>query len=172
MLVDLFLVIVLTICFITDIKYQKIYNKVIFPSLAGAVALHLIFSGFSGLKFSLIGLTVGFCILLIPYFLGGIGAGDIKLLALIGAIKGSFFVINTALYMALIGGAIALVIILSHKEFIRFIKGVGLWVVSLFYGIRYKLELPTSVFLKKYPYGVAIAGGAFICLIFKGAWVV
>ena len=172
MLFDLILVIVLAICFITDLKYQKIYNKVIFPSLVTVVLLHFIFSGGNGLKLSLIGFAAGFCILLIPYFLGGIGAGDVKLLSLIGAIKGSIFVINTALFMGLIGGVIALVIIFSHKEFLNFIKGLQQWFVSSFYGIAYKLEFPTTVFLKKYPYGVAIAGGAAICLIFKGAWIV
>lgn len=172
MLFDLILVVVLAICFITDLRHQKIYNKVIFPSLIAAVLLHFIIDGYSGLRLSLVGFAAGFSILLIPYLLGGIGAGDVKFLAFIGAVKGSYFAINTALYMALIGGAIALVIIISHKEFIRFFKGLILWVFSMFHGIRYKLELPTSVFLKKYPYGVAIAGGAVICLVFKGAWIV
>lgn len=172
MLLDFILVLVLVICFITDIRYQKIYNKVIFSSLAIAVSIHLIYFGYAGLKYSIMGFTVGFCMLLIPYLLGGIGAGDVKLLALIGAIKGSFFVLNTALYMALIGGIIALVIILLNKHTLRFLKKFYLWILYFLYGIRVKLELPSTPFLKKYPYGVAIVGGAFICLIFKGAWLI
>ncbi|MCM1988191.1 A24 family peptidase [Oceanirhabdus seepicola] len=172
MIFDIILVLVLIICLITDVKEQMIYNKVIFPTLITVVPLHLILNGVGGLKSSLLGLLVGFSLLLIPYFLGGIGAGDVKLLALIGAIKGSFFVLNTALYMAVIGGLIALIIILVNKETARCFKGMIIWVVSFFQGVRYKLELPTSALIKKYPYGVAIVGGAAICLIFKGAWIV
>jgi len=172
MLFDFILVTVLSICLITDLKYQKIYNKIIFPSLCAAFLFHYIFNGYNGFKYSITGFGVGFFMLLIPYFLGGIGAGDVKLLGLIGALKGSYFVINTALYMALIGGVIALCIIFSHREFFMFIKGLFIWVYSLLHGIAYKVEFPTSVFLKKYPYGAAIAGGAVICLVFKGAWIV
>ncbi|MCY6371177.1 A24 family peptidase [Clostridium ganghwense] len=172
MLFDLILVFVLITCFITDLKYQKIYNKVIFPSLIVSLLLHFIFYGYIGLKSSLLGFVVGFGILLIPYFSGGIGAGDVKLLALIGAIKGSTFVFNTALYMAVIGGIMALVVILYHKDSLKFFKELFLWIISLLHGIKYKLELPTSPLLKKYPYGLAIVGGAVICLISKGAWIV
>jgi prepilin peptidase CpaA len=172
MLVNIILVIVLVICFITDLKQQRIYNKVIFPSLIAVLIIHLTASGFSGLKLSIMGFTAGLAVLIIPYFLGGIGAGDVKLLATIGAIKGSSFVLNTALYMAVIGGIIAFVIIISNGALINVLKQLRIWVYSLLCGIKYKLEFPTSAFLKKYPYGVAIVGGAVICLIFKEAWII
>lgn len=172
MLFDVILILVLIICFITDLKYQKIYNKVIFPALITVLMLHLAFYGYNGLKSFLLGFVVGFSILLIPYFLGGMGAGDVKLLALIGAIKGSAFVLNTALYMAVIGGGMAIVVILFHKESLKCFKQLILWVFSFLQGIRFKLELPTTVLLKKYPYGLAIVSGAVICLIFEGAWII
>lgn len=172
MLLNILLILVLSICFVTDIKEQKIYNKVIFPSLAVVIIFQITFYGYNGLKLSLAGFITGLCILLVPYFLGGIGAGDVKLLALIGAIKGSIFVLNTAIYMALLGGAIAIVIIIAHRETLGFIKGIFLWIASFFYGTRYKLEFSTTVLLKKYPYGVAIVGGSAICLVFKGAWII
>lgn len=169
---DIMLLVVLTICTITDLKYRKIYNKVIFPFLLLAIILNSIYGGFSGLKLSIIGFATGFGMLLIPYFMGGFGAGDVKLLGLIGAIKGSQFAFYTGLYMALIGGAIAIIIIIFNKETINFIKSLFWWLVGFFRGIHYKFELPTSVLLKKYPYGVAISGGALICLMFKGAMII
>lgn len=172
MLLNAILIIVLVICFITDLKQQKIYNKVIFPSLIAVLVIHFAAAGLGGLKLSLFGFLAGLAVLIIPYFLGGIGAGDVKLLALIGAIKGSDFVINTALYMAVIGGLIALVIIAANGTLINVMKQIWIWVYSLICGIKYKLEFPTSTFLKRYPYGVAIVGGALICLIFKGAWII
>ena len=172
MLLDILLVSVLLICFVTDIKERKIYNKVIFPSLLITIVLHIALGGLGGLKLSLLGFIVGLGILLIPYLLGGMGAGDVKLLAFIGAVKGSVFVLNTALYMGLLGGAIAILVIVFQKQTISFIKILYLWIVSLFSGISYKMEFPTSFFSKKYPYGVAIVGGALICLLFKRAWII
>ncbi len=172
MLLNILLISVLVICFITDLRVQKIYNKVIFPSLAVAVASNALFYGYNGLKLSLLGFITGLCILFIPYILGGIGAGDVKLLALIGAIKGSIFVMNTAIYMGLIGGTIAIIIIMIHKETISFIKAIFVWIASFFHGTIYKLEFSTTVLLKKYPYGIAITAGAAICLIFKEAWII
>ncbi len=172
MLIDSLLVSVLVICFITDIKKQKIYNKVIFPSLIAAVILNVWFSGFAGLKLSLFGFAAGLCILLIPYFLGGMGAGDVKLLSLIGAAKGSIFVLNTAIYMALIGGVVAILVIIFQKNTISFIRTLFSWLVSFVCGIKCKLQFPKSYFSKKYPYGTAIVGGAMICLLFKGAWII
>jgi prepilin peptidase CpaA len=172
MLLNILLILVLVICFITDLRVQKIYNKVVFPCLAVAVTSHTLFYGYNGLKLSLLGFLTGLGILFVPYFLGGIGAGDVKLLALIGSIKGSIFVMNTAIYMALIGGAIAIIIIMLQKETISFIKALFLWAASFFLGTRYKPEFSTTVLLKKYPYGIAITAGAAICLIFKGAWII
>jgi prepilin peptidase CpaA len=172
MLINILLILVLVICFLTDLREQKIYNKVIFPSLAIAIVLNIVFYGYRGLKLSLLGFIIGLCILLVPYLLGGIGAGDVKLLALIGAIKGSIFILNTAIYMGLLGGTIAILIIMWHKETVNSIKGLFFWITSFFYGTRYRLEFSTTVLLKKYPYGIAITGGAAICLIFKGAWII
>lgn len=170
MLFNIILIVVLIICLVTDLRVQKIYNNVIFPALIAAFTGQIALYGMNGLKLSLLGFITGVAILIIPYLMGGFGAGDVKLLALIGALKGSLFVINTAIYMALIGGAIALIIILSHKDTLNVIKSFFLWAGSIFYGVRSRLELPTSILLKKYPYGVAIVGGAVVSLFFKGAW--
>lgn len=172
MLIDIVFVSVLAICFVTDFKQQKIYNVIIFPSIVTAFTLNLWFNGFTGLKFSLLGFVTGLSILMIPYLLGGMGAGDVKLLSFIGILKGSVFVLNTAIYMALIGGAIAIIIILLQKQTIKFFKTFFLWLFSFFYGVRYKLEFSTSSLSKKYPYGTAIVLGALICLLFKGAWII
>lgn len=172
MLLDIILILALSICFITDLKERKIYNKVIFPSLLITVALQFAYSGLGGIKLSLIGFIIGLSILLIPFLLGGMGAGDVKLLALIGAIKGSTFVLNTAIYMALLGGAIAILVIVFQRQTLNLIKMLFLWIISLFNGVTYKLEFPNSFFSKKYPYGVAIVGGAVICLLCKSAWII
>jgi prepilin peptidase CpaA len=173
MLFDIVLSIILVVCFITDFRQQKIYNIVIYPSICIALIMNIVFSGLEGLKFSLLGLATGFAILLIPYLLGGMGAGDVKLLSFIGAIKGSVFVLNSAVYMALLGGMISLVLIISNKQTKSFFKSFASWIASIFRGLSYKIEFSSSGFSSvKFPYGTAIVLGAFICLFFKGAWII
>lgn len=166
---DILLIITLTICCITDLRNRKIYNKVIFPILFSAFILHMALNGFNGLLASALGFISGIAILIIPFILGGFGAGDLKLLAVVGAIEGTGFAALTAFYMFIIGGAIALIIVIFHKETIKFFKNLFYWTAGLFKGNFYKLEFPTTPFLKKYPYSVAIAGGAIISLMLKEA---
>ncbi|WLD93938.1 prepilin peptidase [Alkalihalobacillus sp. AL-G] len=167
---DTLLLIVLTICVITDVRKRLIYNKVIFPALIVALFSHLLINGLTGFGTSLLGFSMGFSILLIPYFLGGMGAGDVKLLALIGALKGPAFVINTSIYMAIIGGLLALGILLfrggSLKRFSYYIK----WLYARTKGVNAPLALTKESMKVKYPYGVAIAGGAILSFVGK-AWI-
>lgn len=158
------LFLVLLICLITDLKHRKIYNKVLFPALLLALLLQPVLFGIDGVKSFFLGLLLGFGLLLIPYLMGGMGAGDVKLLAVIGAIKGPAFVLVTAFYMALIGGLIGIAIILFQKGIFK----------KLYYALssmRYGMQLlkPDRDTMKRtYPYGVAIVGGACMSFFLNG----
>lgn len=164
-LLNMLLFAVLVICVITDLRCRKIYNFVVFPALIIAVCLNGFLLGISGISNSLIGFIVGLGILIIPYLFGGIGAGDVKLLALIGAIHGTSFVVTSAIYMALIGGIIGLGILIFRKGLLKRIKYGFNSLIGLKYGIK-----PNSNINKRiaFPYGVAIAGGAFMAFFFQG----
>ncbi|MCG1009770.1 prepilin peptidase [Salinicoccus sp. ID82-1] len=140
MLINVILIMILAVCVATDVRKRKIYNKVIFPSLIAAFVLNTAMGGFSGFGESIIGFLVGLVLLLIPYILGGMGAGDVKLMALIGALKGYAFVLESFVYMALIGGLLAIMVIIMRGGFKKSL-GIGM------------------------PYGVAIAGGAVVALL-------
>ncbi|WP_240633445.1 A24 family peptidase [Paenibacillus montanisoli] len=165
-MVNAVLLAVLTICLVTDLKNRKIYNKVLFPALILAVILHLYFDGLAGLRHSLLGFTLGLGILIIPYFLGGMGAGDVKLLAVIGALKGAAFVAATSIYMALFGGVMALAIVLFKKGLRERLQFV--WYVLICLKLRVKPQIRGYWTEGAYPYGVAIAGGTAVCLGLKG----
>lgn len=168
MWINIFLILLLTICVFTDLKERKIYNKIIYPSIIIAFVAHFIMNGWSGLGSSLLGFTVGLALLLIPYLLGGIGAGDVKLLACIGAIKGSSFVFDTAIYMAVLGAIIALAIILFQRGIFTGVKSLFYVLFGLRHGVRVPLGFSKNSLSLTYPYGVAIAGGAICTLFFKG----
>ena len=80
----------------TDIKERKIYNK---TTITG-IALGIIFNSLlfatphleSGLLFSIQGIALGLILFFVPFSLGGLGGGDLKLLAMIGAFQGWPFV--------------------------------------------------------------------------------
>lgn len=168
MIIDAILIVVLVICVLTDLKERKIYNKVIFPALIAAFSIHLLLGGWNGGLESIYGFLVGLGILLIPYLLGGIGAGDVKLLALIGALKGTIFVLNTAIYMALLGGLIALFVLLFRKGVMERMKGFLYFLHARRYGLKIPVVINRHSLSATYPYGLAIALGAFISMFAKG----
>jgi prepilin peptidase CpaA len=157
---NLLLIVLLCICVLTDLRNRKIYNAVLLPFLCLGFVFNAIASGLTGLEQSFLGTVVGFSLLLIPFFMGGMGAGDVKLLAVIGGIKGLMFVIMAAFYMALAGGIMALLVLLFNKG----IKSRFYQIICFLHGLRNGIRipiLPEKDSLKKtYPYGVAIAAGA------------
>ena len=84
----------------TDGRHHKIYNKVLLPFFLVALLIQPII----GLE----GAALGFLFLLLPYILGGIGAGDVKLLAVFGALLGPHLIITAFFYGSILGGVIAL----------------------------------------------------------------
>jgi prepilin peptidase CpaA len=163
---NLILLMVIGICVVTDIRKRMIYNKVIFPALIAAFGLHTMFGGWSGLGHSLLGFIVGLGILLIPYLLGGMGAGDVKLLALVGALKGIWFVLAASVYMALFGAVIAIGVVLFQSGLRKRYQYFLYVIVGIRYGltIQWREQFSSGT----YPYGVAIAGGTALCLLQKG----
>ena len=167
---NVLLIILICVCFMTDVLWRKIYNVVLLPVAGLALALHFMEGGLTRLGFSLFGFAAGLCILIIPFLLGGMGGGDVKLLAVIGALKGATFALVTSIYMALLGGLIALAILLFQRGAWNKIKKAAYFMGGLRLGIILPLGLSRSSLSASYPYGIAIAGGALASLLLKG-WI-
>lgn len=157
-----------------DYTRRIIPNFITFPVILWGLLSYGVFSGFDGLMFSLKGFGFGFVVLLIPYILKGIGGGDVKLMAAIGALKGYSFTLNSMLLGALIGGAMALGSILLSKNIMRNLNYSGvklLFIPNYIIGntISNISEFKSSGRKKAaIPYGVAISMGAVITLILMG----
>jgi prepilin peptidase CpaA len=113
-LIDSALAFLVIIAVIADIRERRIPNWVVLCGIIIAILTHWYMNSWLGLLFCLKGLAVGILLLLLPYLMGGFGAGDVKLLGMIGALKGSAFVFYTFLGMAIAGGLIATVILLRR----------------------------------------------------------
>jgi prepilin peptidase CpaA len=91
-----------------DIQTRRIPNRYCM-GLLGIGASSAAFSrGWSGLADGLLGATLGFMIFLIPYVLGGLGGGDVKLMAGFGALTGVHGVLPALLLVSMAGAATAI----------------------------------------------------------------
>src|SRR6476619_6596132 len=95
---------------ITDFRSRRIPNVLTFGASAAAIVFFGLTNGWAGSLWSLAGWAVG-CGLFLPWFLlGGMGAGDVKLLAALGAWAGPGNAIGIALYGGIAGGIFAVVV--------------------------------------------------------------
>lgn len=88
----------------TDVRFRRIPNRITFPAMLVLLVLHGAFSGLSGLGESAFGLLGGFLVFLIPHLFGLLGAGDVKLMAVVGAGLGSQALLTIVLFTSLAGG--------------------------------------------------------------------
>lgn len=169
MLIDTVLMLVLLICLYTDIRYKKIYNAVTFPAAMVGILSNSYLQGFGGGLNSVKGLFLGIALLVVPYLLGGMGAGDVKLLGVVGALKGPEFVWIAFLATALVGGLISIAVMAKNKELGPRLKKV-LFTALSFFGV-----LPRINMLERFdddsalafPYGIAIATGTILTYIVR-----
>ncbi|TEB16844.1 Type IV leader peptidase family protein [Pelotomaculum sp. FP] len=160
MLSDVILFSVLAICLYTDVSYRKIYNFVLLPAFIAAVIYHLLTGGLGQSWWAVQGFILGIALLVIPFTMGGIGAGDVKLLGIIGVLKGPDFVVVAFLASAIVGGIMSAVYLIKQKKIRTTLEKIGYNAYLLAMGaprIRGKVSIDDSQTAVTIPYGAAIA---------------
>ena len=110
----IFVGVVLLLACISDLRTRRIPNALTFSAIAAALAFHAVTGGLSAAGWSLAGCLLG-ALLFFPMFaLRGMGAGDVKLLAAVGAWLGPPQVAMAAIATSVAGGLIALAVALGH----------------------------------------------------------
>jgi prepilin peptidase CpaA len=94
----------------------KVPNWITFPLIVAGWAYSTVYFGWEGLAWSLLGTVVGLLLLLPAYAIGGMGAGDVKLLAGVGAWVWATTTLYAFCVSALVGGAIALVMVFWRHD--------------------------------------------------------
>lgn len=87
-----------------DWRYRRIPNWLVLYTLPLIWGWHYYQGGWPELKGSLLGWLVGLGLLILPFLVGGMGAGDVKFLAAIGAWAGGKVALYTFLAGAILGG--------------------------------------------------------------------
>jgi prepilin peptidase CpaA len=163
-----------------DISNHRISNKLVLIGVLSGVVLNGVLPegwGFNsqipgalGWWAAIKGLAIGMLLLLPLYWLRAMGAGDVKLMGMIGAFLGPNDVFGAVLATFLVGGVMALVVVMWSKQLSQLLQNVKL----ILYGSVVKLsaglsplmnDLPVSV--GKLPYAVAITLGTFAYLIWQ-----
>lgn len=96
-----------------DLRTRRIPNLLTLGGAAAGLAYWLTRGGPSGLGVSAAGWGAGLAVFLPFFLLGGLGAGDVKLIACLGAWLGPSQAAWTALYAAIAGGVMAVVVALA-----------------------------------------------------------
>jgi len=156
-----FVVIVATV---TDLRSRRIPNWLVVPFLIAGMAVCTITGGWQGLGRSVLGVLLAALALGLFYLVGGMGLGDVKLFAAIGAWIGPHQLVFAFLFMGLAGGVMALAWAIRGGFLKESLSGTA----DLIFGFRKRGLRPhqtlalTNPGARKMPYAPAIAVGAIL----------
>ena len=101
---------------VTDIRSHRIPNLLTYPATVLAFLYYGWTNGLGGVLFSAEGWTTGLALLLLPFLIGVMGAGDVKLMAAVGAVLGPKRTVAAFLFVCIAGGIYALVVLLVRRK--------------------------------------------------------
>lgn len=138
-----------------DVATSRIPNWLTYPAVAIGVAAAA--AGASpSLAGSLWGLAVGFVPFFVLYLFGGLGGGDVKLMAAVGALGGFPFVLNAMITAVVVGGLIAVLLVVWEGKALSALRFVGSSFAFVFNPRIERARLDVS---RPVPFGVAICLG-------------
>lgn len=162
---------------ISDVRTRRIPNLLTLPGILLGLALFTVEAGLKGLLSGLAGAGAGVALLFLPFAYGGMGAGDVKLLAVVGAFGGARFAFVSFLGAALFGGVVSGFVLWREGRLGATLRAV-LWGIAAF-------VLPAVPFLPLpkrpedaprvgpwpgLPYAVAIAVGTVVGWLWQSGW--
>jgi prepilin peptidase CpaA len=157
---------------VEDIRCGRIPNWLTYGGLLAALAAQFLMLGWPGLKSGLVGVLAGGGIFYLVFLVGGMGGGDVKLMAAVGAWAGAAQTVVVLIAAAITGGILAVgfmifqrrvrVILLNTMELIRHHLTSGLRPHPVL-----NIREPGAL---RIPYGLAIALGTLYCLGRTFSW--
>lgn len=150
----------------TDVRARRIPNWLTGPGFLLGLALHLAFGGVRQAAFALVaGLFAGTFFFLF-FIAGGMGAGDVKLIAAIGCLAGPQSIGNVLIATVLLGAIGAIVVALSAGRFRETLaNSCAVFLHHRDHGLGPHPELNVrNDSMLRLPYALPIAGGCLSAL--------
>lgn len=167
-----FVSVVLAVAAVIDGKILKVPNWLTFPFIISGWIHATIHSGWSGLGYSLLGTFVGMTLLLVLRAVGGMGAGDVKLLAGVGAWLGAATTWWAFLATAVVGGIMAAVMIATsgnwRKHWAMAHQILNEWVTIRDPEKLAAIARERKPTMRLLPYGIPMAIGSILYFAFAG----
>jgi len=170
-------VIVLVAAAISDVRAGKIYNWITYPAILTGLAGHWLTGGLAGdeltdgvrtvhlmgLAGAAGGLAAGAVPMLVAYFAGGIGGGDVKLMGAVGALTGWRFTLEAMFWGFLAAGIMAVIVMVRRRIVRRTLARIGRFVYLAM--TPAKPAAPVAPDSPKVPFGLAMCIGAAAAMI-------
>ena len=162
----------------TDLRSRRIPNALVLTGTTLALAAHALTLGLGGEPLAgpswwapLAGLATGLLVLMPLYLMRALGAGDVKLMAMVGAFVGTPTVLAAALYTLIAGGLLSLAVMLGTGvarrtlDNLRFLCSEWMaWALRMRSG-QNALLAPLQTTAARLPYALAISAGSVVALI-------
>ena len=148
-----------------DLKSRRIPNLLVGPALALALVAHAALGGWDGFTGSLAGLLVAGGLLLPGHLARWMGAGDVKLMAAVGAWLAWPLALIAVLAALVAGGLVSLVVAARRRVLVRTLHGaaaIGFWTLTTPSGAAGSAPSGSGV---RFPFAVAAAAGALFALM-------
>jgi prepilin peptidase CpaA len=147
---------------VVDIRTRRIPNGL--TAAMTGIGVGLAAAGISGLSLgaSLVGLVLGLALMMPGHMLGATGAGDVKLMAAVGAIVGPAVIVSAFLFTAIAGGVLAVVVAVRRQRLTATLAGTGRLIAA---PGGASAEIRSAGKSSRFAYGPAIAIGSVIAAL-------
>src|SRR6185503_2459810 len=143
-----------------DVRTRTIPNTLTFPALLLGLAMHTAFEGFDGMKSSLAGLVLAGAVLLPGWRFRWMGAGDVKLMAAVGAWLAWPQALIAVLASLVMGGAISLIVAIRHGVLRQAVSHAAVMAQAT----MARVDAPPVSTGIRFPFALAVFAGATLAL--------
>lgn len=156
------LVVGLVAATVIDLRSRRIPNGLTAAMIGIGIALAV--SGTSGISIgaSLAGFCLGLLLMMPGYALGATGAGDVKLMAGVGALVGPALVLPAFLFTSVAGGVLAVIVASRRKRLGATLAQTGRLVTAPGTAPQ---EIRAATGASRFAYGPAIAVGSALAVL-------
>jgi prepilin peptidase CpaA len=166
------LALLLGVALVYDVATRRIPNGLVLAGLLAALAYQPFVEGGAGLSGGVIGALIGLAIMFHLYLLRALGAGDVKLMAAVGAFLGPTQILGAVLLTLAVGGALSLVAALASRSLGRVTANLRLMLLVVVAGKASGMSVADIETTGRLPYAIAIAigTGLQVWLAARGEW--